>query len=119
MVFKRRNCLNNLQMASFVTRTINLCLLCFVTNSAYGLSADEAQTYNFTNNALNEPVTTVNYYVNESKNVENAKFENSLSRSNPNLDKRDLIQMNNGLVNLNDDTQVWITPSGAALSVKY
>lgn len=56
---------------------------------------------------------------NESRNAGSIKFESSLSRSDPNLDKRDLIQMNNGLVNLNDDTQVWITPSGAALSVKY
>lgn len=41
------------------------------------------------------------------------------SKFNLNLDKRDLIQLNNGFVDLTDDTRVWITPSGAALSVKY
>lgn len=56
---------------------------------------------------------------NESRNAGSIKFKSSLSRSNPNLDKRDLIQLNNGFVDLTDDTRVWITPSGAVLSVKY
>lgn len=119
MISRRYNWHTRLRISPYLARTVYLSLLYCITNSVYGLSADEAQTYNFTNSALNAPVTPVNFQVKESRNAENTKFESSLSRSDPNLDKRALIQLNNGFVNLTDDTRVWITPSGAALNVKY
>ena len=119
MIFKQFNWHNKLRISPYVTRTVYLSILYCITNSVHGLSADEAQTYNFTNGTLNPPVAPVSHQVNESRNAGSIKFESSLSRSDPNLDKRDLIQLNNGFVNLTDDTRVWITPYGAALSVKY
>lgn len=83
----------------------------------YALSADEAQTYSFTGSTL----TTApdNYKLSESSPTTTNQLGNITKSGDANLQKRSMIQMDNGFINLSDDTRVWITPSGAALNVKY
>ena len=96
------------------------CLLCLGlsgNNLLYALSADEAQTYSFTGSTLT--TAPENYKLSESSPATINQLGNMTQADNANLQKRSMIQMDNGFINLSDDTRVWITPSGAALNVKY
>lgn len=103
--------------AKLIVVVLLINLACSTKHLLYAFSADEAQAYNFTGNTL--AVTPENYKLNESAIGATDKPNNSGQLTNANLEKHSPLQMDNGFIHLTDDTRVWITPSGAALNVKY
>lgn len=101
---------------------IVLCVTVLYVARSWSLSADEAQSYSFAGNALNSSTTdnlaTTNITL-ESSALAEAHVESSLAHSQTNLDKKQQLHMENGYIGLTDDTQLWVTPLGAGLNVKY
>jgi hypothetical protein len=48
-----------------------------------------------------------------------AHVESSLAHSHTDLDKKQQLHLENGYIGLTDDTQIWVSPLGASLNVKY
>ncbi len=89
---------------------------------AWSLSADEAQSYSFAGSALSNSTSndlSVTNVALESHTLAEAHVESSLAHSHTDLDKKQQLHLENGYIGLTDDTQIWVSPLGASLNVKY